>query len=76
MIPPNLLKPKEVLPIHKSDVSKVKSKQAKKEITLDQVLRKLETQGVIINVDRLMAQSGPALFVAKLCRCLAWLFRT
>ena len=34
----------------------VKSKQAKQEITLESVLRKLETYGIIINVERLMKQ--------------------
>lgn len=37
----------------KERCQQVKSKQAK-EITLEQVLRKLETHGIIINIERLM----------------------
>lgn len=37
----------------KKRCQQVKSKQAK-EITLEQVLRKLETHGIIINIERLM----------------------
>ena len=34
----------------------VKESKRKSEITLEQVLRKLETHGIIVNVERLMAQ--------------------
>lgn len=59
----------------KERCQQVKSKQAK-EITLEQVLRKLETHGIIINIERLMKRelSGPVLFVVKLCKNSAWLF--
>ena len=39
----------------KERCQEVKSKQSK-QITLEAVLRKLETHGIIINVERLMAQ--------------------
>ena len=44
------------VPHTKERCKKVKESKSKQENTLQSVLRKLETHGIIINVERLMAQ--------------------